>query len=233
MTDQIDKYDIPHRIEHLPASGSLVLTLKPKYKVLAQKSTMMGMARGISYQSTVKEDWVKDIQKALGKDAVPLEEYSVEKHKADLYLAPVLPGAIQHYYVKEDRGLMIQSSSLLALSSKVSIDSEFLEGKDFFSGKSLFLLKTLGRGDIWFSAYGGIIEVSISQDHLVDTSYIVAFEQSLSYKIETIRGLSLKGLANGILGGQGKVCRFKGPGKLWLQCRSFETLANFVKPFSN
>ncbi|MGK7932158.1 MAG: TIGR00266 family protein [Microcystaceae cyanobacterium] len=232
-TQRLDKYDIPHRIEHLPAYGSLVLTLKPNQKVLAQRSTMMGMDRGISYKSSVKEDWVKAIQKALGKNALSLEEFSTDKHKADLYLAPALPGAIQHYYVKDKRGLIVQSSSLLALSSNVLLDSEFVKDQDFFSGKSLFLLKTLGRGDVWFNGYGGIIEVSISHSHLVNTGYIIAFEESLSYQIETIRGLSLKGLAKGILGGEGKVCRFKGQGKLWLQCRTFESLANFVKPFGH
>lgn len=230
-TQQVDKYDIPYRLEHLPASGSLVLTLKPKQRVWVQEGAMMAMDWGISYQSTVKEDWAKTLQRSLGKNALTLEEFSTDKHKADLYLAPALPGAIQHYYVKQKRGLIIQSSSLLAFSSKVSLDDQFPSDKDFFSSQSLVLLKTLGRGDVWFSAYGGIIEVSISQDHIVDTGYIVAFEESLSYQIETLRGLSLKGLAKGIIGGEGKVCRFKGTGKVWLQCRTFESLANFVKPF--
>jgi uncharacterized protein (TIGR00266 family) len=228
-----DKYDIPHRIEHLPIYGLLVLTLKPQQRVWAQKSTTVGMDRGILHKSTPREDWYKALQKNLGKHAFSLEDFSTDKHKADLYLAPILPGSIQHYYVKQKRGLILQSSNFLACSDGVTIDDEFEADKDFFSGKSLFLVKTTGRGDLWFSSYGGMIEVNISRDHIVDTSYIVAFEESLSYKLENLRGLSFRELAKGFFGGEGKICRFSGQGKLWLQCRSVNSLINFVKPFTH
>jgi len=38
------------------------------------------------------------------------------------------------------------------------------------------LLRAIGTGDFWFSSYGGIIEMTVAGDYIVDTSYIVAFE---------------------------------------------------------
>ena len=87
--------------------------------------------------------------------------------------------------------------------------------KVFFSGESLFLLKASGEGDFWFSSYGAIIEIPVEGNYIVDTGYIVAFEDTLNYNVEMINGLSWKNLKTGILGGEGLVCRFTGEGSLW------------------
>ncbi|MGL4618778.1 MAG: AIM24 family protein, partial [Chroococcidiopsis sp.] len=68
-------------------------------------------------------------------------------------------------------------------------------------------------------------------DYVVDTGYVVAFEDSLSYHVETIGGLSFKNLRTGLLGGEGLVCRFRGKGKLWIQSRQMYNLLNFLDAF--
>jgi uncharacterized protein (AIM24 family) len=65
----------------------------------------------------------------------------------------------------------------------------------------------------------------------VDTSYIVAFEETLDYQVEMLGGLSFQGLKTGILGGEGLVCRFRGSGRLWVQSREIYGLLNFLNPF--
>ena len=95
----------------------------------------------------------------------------------------------------------------------------------------MFLLKATGRGDFWFSSYGGILEIPVEENYVVDTSYIVAFEDTLNYNVEMIGGLSFKGLKTGILGGEGLVCRFSGQGSLWIQSRAIYPLLNFLNPF--
>nr|WP_281169268.1 AIM24 family protein [Stanieria cyanosphaera] len=89
-------------------------------------------------------------------------------------------------------------------------------------GESLFLLKAIGQGDFWFSSYGGIIEIPVVGSYIVDTSYIVAFEDTLNYKVELIGGLSFNNLKTGILGGQGR---------LWIQSRNLYPLLNFLNAF--
>ncbi len=129
------------------------------------------------------------------------------------------------------RGLMIQSSGFVASSTTVEIDSKFQGFKGFFSGEALFLIKITGRGDIWFSSYGAIVEIPVAGDYIVDTGYIVAFEDTLKYSVEMLGELSFKGLRTGILGGEGLVCRFSGNGRLWVQSRKLSTLINFLNPF--
>ena len=68
-------------------------------------------------------------------------------------------------------------------------------------------------------------------DYVVDTGYIVAFEDSLDYSVELLNGLGWRGLRTGIFGGEGLVCRFRGEGKLWVQSRNLIPLINFLNPF--
>ena len=166
----------------------------------------------------------------LGGESLFLSEFTAVGKGGELYISPGVPGDIQHYYI-DGTGLMIQSSGFVASSTTVEIDSKFQGFKGFFSGESLFLIKTTGQGDIWFSSYGAIVEIPIAGDYIVDTGYIVAFEDTLNYSVEMLGGLSFKGLRTGILGGEGLVCRFRGNGRLWVQSRKLSTLINFLNPF--
>ncbi len=228
----VEKYDILHRIEHLPSYGLLILTLKPEQKVWVESSAIAASDPVIIRQDNPYSSKLKELQQNLAEISLCLSEFTIGNHKGDLYVTPALPGAIRHYYVKQKRGLMIQSSCFLACSEGVNIESKFADIKSFFGGESIFLLKTVGRGDLWFSAYGSIIEVEVSGDHVVDTGYVVAFEESLSYRLEKMRNLSLKTVDKNLFGCEGLVCRFQGQGKLWLQCRQLSSLINFVKPLT-
>ena len=148
----------------------------------------------------------------------------------ELLISPAVPGDIQ-YYQLSGNSLFVQSSGFVAASPTVQIDTKFQGFKGFFSGESLFLLKVSGSGDFWFSSYGAILEIPVAGDYVVDTGYIVAFEDSLDYSVELLNGLGWRGLRTGIFGGEGLVCRFRGEGKLWVQSRNLIPLINFLNPF--
>ena len=66
---------------------------------------------------------------------------------------------------------------------------------------------------------------------MVDTGYIVAFEDTLNYNVEVLNGLSFKNLKTSIFGGEGLVARFSGTGKLWIQTRNVYPFVNFLHAF--
>lgn len=224
------KNEIAYEIEHAPAYASLHLHLQANQTVLIESGGMVAMDSSIKMKSKVKGGLMKGLGRMLGGESLFLSEFTATEKSGDLYISPGVPGDIQHYYLNGN-SLMIQSSGFVASSSTVEIDTKFQGFKGFFSGESLFLLKTTGTGDIWFSSYGAIIEIPIAGDYVVDTGYIVAFEDTLSYSVEMLGGLSFKGLRTGILGGEGLVCRFRGQGRLWVQSRKLTTLINFLNPF--
>ncbi len=222
--------EIAYEITHAPAYASLRLSLQPNQSVFVEAGGMAAMDTWINMKSKVQGGLMKGVKRMLGGESLFLSEFTAEGKSGDLYISPGVPGDIQHYYVN-GTGLMIQSSGFVASSTTVGIDSKFQGFKGFFSGESLFLIKTTGQGDVWFSSYGAIIEIPVAGDYVVDTGYIVAFEDTLNYSVEMLGGLSFRGLRTSILGGEGLVCRFRGEGRLWVQSRNLYTLINFLNPF--
>ncbi|MDX2212413.1 MAG: TIGR00266 family protein [Oculatellaceae cyanobacterium bins.114] len=222
--------EIAYTIEHSPAYASLQLQLQANQTVLVESGAMAAMDAWIKMKSKVRGGLMKGLGRMLGGESLFLSEFTSEGKPGELYVSPGVPGDIQHYYL-EGNSLMVQSSGFVAASPSVEMDTKFQGFKGFFSGESLFLLKATGRGDIWFSSYGAILEIPVSGDYVVDTGYIVAFEDTLNYKVEVLGGLSFKSLRTSIFGGEGLVCRFSGTGKLWVQSRQLSSFINFVNPF--
>ncbi|MBE9170727.1 TIGR00266 family protein [Pleurocapsales cyanobacterium LEGE 06147] len=225
------KNEIAYQIQHSPAYASLILDLQPNQTVLVEAAAMAAMDSSLKMTSKMRGGLMKGIGRMLGGESLFINEFNAQRKGGQLYISPGVPGDIQHYYLLNECGLMVQSSGFVACSPEVELDTKFQGFKGFFSGESLFLLRATGRGDFWFSSYGAIVEIPIAGDYVVDTGYIVAFEDTLNYNVEVIGGLSFRNLKTGILGGEGLVCRFSGEGRLWIQSRSLYPFLNFLNPF--
>lgn len=221
---------IAFEIEHSPSYASLRLDLEPDQTVLVEAGAMAAMDTCIKMKSKMKGGLLKGLGRMVSGESLFISEFTAERKAGQLFVSPAVPGDIKHY-VLQGNSLFIQSSGFVASSPTVDIDTKFQGFKGFFSGESLFLVRATGEGDLWFNSYGGIIEIPIAGDYIVDTSYIVAFEDTLDYRVEVLGGLSFRGLKTSILGGEGLICRFQGTGRLWVQSRSLFPFLNFLNPF--
>lgn len=222
---------IPFQIDHSPAYASLHLKLRANETVLVEAGAMAAMDACIQMKSKVKGGLMQGIGRMLGGESLFISEFTAVGQPGELILSPGIPGDVQYYPLDGSCSLLVQSSGFVAASPTVEVDTKFQGFKGFFSGESLFLLKVNGTGDFWFSSYGAILEIPVDGDYVVDTGYIVAFEDTLNYKVEMLGGLSFRGLRTGILGGDGLVCRFTGKGKLWVQSRQLYPFINFLNAF--
>ena len=227
----LSKSDFKYRVEHKPAYGFLILELQANQKVIVEAGAMAAMDSSITMKSKMRGGIAKSVGRMFSGESLFLSEFTAEKGEGELYISPGVPGDIQHYYLTPKNGLIVQSSGFVACSETIEINTKLQGVKGFFSGESLFLLKATGNGDFWFSSYGAIVEINVSNNYVVDTGYIVAFEDTLDYNVEIIDGLSFRNLATSIFGGEGLVCRFSGQGKLWIQSRNLYPLLNFLHPF--
>lgn len=159
-------------------------------------------------------------------ESIFINEFTAEGGAGEIGVAPGAPGDLRHLYLDNDT-VYLQNSAYVASSGAVAVESKW-QGlmKGFFSGESLFLIRASGRGDLWFSSFGGIIEIDIDGDYVVDTGNIVAFTEGLTYKVTKVGGY--KSL---FFSGEGFVCRFSGKGKVWIQTRKVGALVNWVWPF--
>jgi uncharacterized protein (TIGR00266 family) len=220
-----------YTIEHSPAYAAIQMKLAANQSITVEAGAMAAMDTHITMKSKMRGGILKSVGRMLGGESLFLSEFTAQSKPGELLISPGVPGDVCHYQIASGRSIFLQSSGFVACDPSIELDTKFQGMKGFFSGESLFLIKASGAGDIWFSSYGAIVEIPVNGSYLVDTGYVVAFEDSLNYNVELLGGLSRKGLKTAIFGGDGLVCRFSGQGRLWIQTRHIAPLVNFLHAF--
>lgn len=209
-----------------PDYGFLKVQLQGGQTINVEASAMASLDTNVSMKTKMKGGVFSSLKRKLAGESIFINEFTAEEGPGEICIAPGAPGDIDHYSVDEGHGVYLQSSAYVASSPGVQIDAKWGGIKGFFSGTGLFLLKISGKGDVFFNAYGGIVEVPIEEGYIVDTGYVVGFEESLKYKVKFLGGLKTS-----LLGGEGLVCEFQGSGKLWIQTRRMSPFVWWVWPF--
>ena len=186
----------------------------------------------IKMKSSLKGGILKSAKRAFGGESLVMNTFTAESGPGEVTFAPGPMGDMEHYHLDGSTSLMLQRGAFVASTTDVTLDSKWQGFKGFFSGEGLFLLKATGTGDIFFNTYGSIIQIDVRDNYYVDSSYIVAFEDTLDYKVTTLPGLGIgKKLKGLFLSGEGLVTRFSGAGKLWIQTRTVGPFLGWVYPF--
>lgn len=90
-------------------------------------------------------------------------------------------------------------------------------GKAMFSGEGLWVNKISGVGLLWISSFGAIIRKDLmpEEKYIVDNGHLVAW--NTKYVMERVVS---GGIIAGLASGEGLVCKFTGPGTVFLQTRN-------------
>jgi uncharacterized protein (TIGR00266 family) len=203
-------------ILHQPDSSVAKIDMEPMEELVAEAGAMVAMSGYMNASTTLRQGKGGGIfgglKRMLAGESLFLSMFRSGASSAEIYLAPKLMGDILPYQLTPT-GLVVQSTGYLASTPSVDIEVGFQGLKSLFSGESIFWLNVSGSGLVLLSAFGGIYEIDVDGEYVVDTGHIVAFEKSLNFSI-TKAGSSWIGA---FLGGEGLVCRFQGRGKLFCQ----------------
>ncbi len=211
-----------YRFEGKPDYGYITVDIPANKTLKVEASAMATMDTNISMKTKMKGGFSRLFQ----GESLFINEFTAQNSSGEIGIAPAAPGDVDHVYLN-DEIIYLQSSAFVASDMGVNVESKW-QGltKGFFSGESLFLIRCSGKGDLWFNSYGGIIEIDVKGDYVVDTGHIVAFTDGLDYNIRSVAGM--KSL---FFSGEGLVCRFSGEGRVWIQTRKVKPLAWWVHPF--
>jgi uncharacterized protein (TIGR00266 family) len=212
-------------IRNKPDFASLHVVLGSGEQLVTETGSMMGMDPRIKLDSGLKGGLFAAAKRAMTGESVFLNTYTGTGDAQRLDLAPSAPGDIEHV-VLNGNALVVQRGSFLASSGTVTADAKWTGARGFFSGEGLLMLRCHGNGDLWMSSYGAIAKVDVDGSYQVDTTHVVAFDESLQWNVTKVGGL--KSL---FLSGEGLVVQFTGRGRVWFQTRSAPGLASFLHPF--
>ncbi|MCS7144162.1 MAG: TIGR00266 family protein [Archaeoglobaceae archaeon] len=201
-----------HRILSRPSYSLLELELENNEEVLAESGAMVYM-RNVEISPEMKGGVFGGLKRSfLGGESFLVNRF-ISRGKGLLGLSPSYNGDITH--IPLSGRIYAQSGAFLASSPEINIDIKWGGARTFFAGEGLFLLKLEGNGDLFLSSFGGIEEIKVDGSLSVDTGHIVAFEETLDFKIR--KAGSLKAT---ILSGEGIIAEFNGKGRVWIQTRS-------------
>lgn len=142
--------------------------------------------------------------------------------------ATTMPGVVLPIDLRGGKTIIAQKGAFLcaehAVELSVTLTKKFSAG--LFGGEGFILQKMSGEGTVFLEVDGDVVERELYPGEVikVDTGNVVAFEQSVKYEIETV-----KGLGNIFFGGEGLfLTRLTGPGKVILQTLNIGSFIGMV-----
>ncbi len=214
------KYEIQNR----PTYSVLEMTLDPSESVVAESGAMVWMSDSIQLSTSARGGVFKSLRRSfLGGESFFQTVYEAQDVPGLVGLSPGQPGDIIAVDLSQGDVLM-EDSAYLASEQGVDIDSEFGGIQGLFN-EGLFILKASGSGLLFLTGYGDVEEVEVDGSYIVDNGYAVAWEPTLRYEIT--RGRSIRSF----LFSDQLLLRFRGHGRLWVQSRNPQALANWVHPY--
>jgi uncharacterized protein (TIGR00266 family) len=186
----------------------------------------MAMTRGdIQITTSTQGGFLKGLKRTLGGESFFVNDFTSGSGGV-VAVAAALAGDMSLVALDGSKTLLVQSGSWIASDPTVDVDAKWGGGKTFFSGEGLILLRCSGQGDMLLSAYGAIREYTLTPGEVMtlDTGHVVAFEDTVQYSVR--KAGSWKST---ILGGEGLVTDFTGPGRVWLQTRSSLDLISWIQ----
>ena len=208
------------------------MTLRQGEVVYTQSGGMTYQTEGIQMKTNARGGVLKSLGRAFSGESIFMAHYSAETDGAKIAFSTTVPGSIVPVNMADlPNGLIIQKGSFLCAENTVSTQVTFTKkfSSGLFGGEGFILQKATGSGLLFLEVDGDMITMNLQsrQTIKVDTGNVVAFESSVSYQIETV-----KGLGNIFLGGEGLfLTKLVGPGRVILQTQNFGDFVGRIVPF--
>ncbi len=148
----------------------------------------------------------------------------------EVLLAPTVPGDIVVLELDGVNEYLVQKDGFLAGAQEVRIDSQMQSlSRGLLGGEGFFILRIGGIGQLILNSFGAIhkVELKPDEEYIVDNSHLVAWTATTTYSIEK----AAAGWIASFTSGEGFVCRFRGPGVVYIQSRNPSGFGAWIRQF--
>ncbi|KAM3425328.1 Altered inheritance of mitochondria protein 24 [Cercospora zeina] len=209
-----------YRISHRDSNTIVTIQLAMGCPLQVKPGAMIAMSPTI----TVKGSVHFSMKKLLARGHMT---HSTFTGPGELLLGPAALGDITNIRLSGNgETWMLGKDAFLACTQGVTRDyvSQALS-KAFFSGEGLFVYKMGGTGICWIESMGAIIRKDLreGEKYIIDNGHLVAW--NCSYVMERVAS---GGIISNMSAGEGLVCKFSGPGTVFMQTRSPTAFAQYM-----
>ena len=220
---------LKYEIKYGPAYSLLEVQLPPGGMIRAEAGAMTYMSSNIEVKTHTRISegglWRTIKISLLGGETLFINDYIARGGigKVGLVSAPL--GDITRLEISRDKGYIIQSSAYIASTSGVQLDTEWQGFTKGLFGQNLFMIKTLGEGDVFINTFGAIDkhELKDGETLVVDNFHLAALSTTCKYKVRMFGGLK-----STLLGGEGLVTDITGPGEVYIQTKNPSEFVNWL-----
>jgi uncharacterized protein (TIGR00266 family) len=204
---------------------ALVCELDANEKIYADKGSMIYMSGNVQLSAKARGGALKGLARvALTGESFFLSEFVPQAGPGVVAFAPHLPGRIIPFDLRGGKVLLGQKTAFLVAEDSVVLETAMQKKvmTAVFGGEGLIIQRYRGEGTVFLEALGDIIEMTLQpgQKMLVDTGKAVAWENTVTYDVQTAGGLKTMAF-----GGEGAfLASLTGPGKIYLQTMSLDEL---------
>lgn len=193
-----------------------------------QSGGMAWMSEGIDMESNIRGGVMKGLGRMFAGESMFMATYTARREDALIAFASTVAGEILPIDLNTTNGLICQKGAFLCAEPSVHLNVVLTKklSTGFFGGEGFILQEINGTGMVFLEIDGDRVEKVLAPGEVlkVDTGNVVAFENTVSYEVETV-----KGIKNIFFGGEGLfLTRLVGPGKVILQTQNFNEFAGRI-----
>ena len=199
------------------------IKLKQNERLYAQSGAMQWMDHNIQMDTEMKGGVFGALKRQVSGEAMFVQYFTGLADGAVVAFGHTYPGNIIPVDVSI-QPIICQRRAFLCAFETVSYDVYFQRriGAGFFGGEGFIMQKLSGHGTAFVEIDGECIEKELAAGEKisVETGSVGAFEESVEFNIERV-----KGIKNMFLGGEGMfLTTLTGPGKIWLQTMPIQSM---------
>lgn len=213
--------------DNLPAVS---IKLNEGESIYTQSGGMAWMDSGITMSTNMQGGFMKGLGRMFSGESLFMATYTSNASNQEIVIASTFPGHIISIDVGQTP-IIGQKGAFLCAEPSVILSSFIVKGigAGLFGGEGFVLQRMNGSGIVFLELDGSVVERVLAPGETikVDTGNVAAFEESVKYQAEMV-----KGFKNVLFGGEGLfLTTLTGPGKVWLQTMTMPGFARQIIPF--
>ena len=203
------------------------VTLSAGESMFTQSGGMVWQTEGIKMTTNARGGLAKSLGRMFTGESIFMANYTAEAEGAKIAFGSTVPGCVVPVDISQGE-MIVQKGAFLCAQQSVDLKATFTKkfSAGLFGGEGFILQRLFVSGMAFIEVDGDKVERILAPGEVlkVDTGNVVAFDTSVSYDIETV-----KGLGNIFLGGEGLfLTKLTGPGRVILQTQNFNDFAGRV-----
>ncbi|WP_455143088.1 TIGR00266 family protein [Candidatus Hodarchaeum mangrovi] len=227
-----DKSFLKYEITGKPAFSLVRIHLEqPGQQVRAEGGAMVYMSGHISMETKSAGGLMKGLQRKFSGESMFQNFFTLPDGSPPgmVAFAHGAPGDIVHLHLNQGEEWTLSRDAYICGTPSIEVTSQLGGFKSVLGGEGLVLTKLYAEaeGDVWIGGYGFVERHDLKDDEelVVDNGVMMAFQTHMNHTVSKVGGRK-----SFILGGEGIVIRYRGPGVVYTQNREIGLLAALLIP---